>query len=108
LDEAANHFRLALKINPASGEAYNNLANALHAQGKLDEATKCYERAAELTRYQNVTILETLAAAYAAAGRFDQAVNITQTAINLAVTAKNNELVDSLRRQLESYKQAKP
>jgi len=108
LDEAINHFRLALKINPQSGKTHYNLANALHAQGRLNEAIKYYERAAELATYQDVTVLETLAAAYADAGRFEQAITVTQTAINLAAAAKNNELADNLRKQLEIYKQAKP
>ena len=102
-----------LQLKPDDVPAHNDIGQILIAHPDLKSrdigrAIKLAERAAELTKHQDVTILETLAAAYAAAGRFDQAVNITQTAINLAVTAKNNELVDSLRRQLESYKQAKP
>jgi tetratricopeptide (TPR) repeat protein len=108
LDEAINHFRSALNINPGLGEAYYNLAGTLRSQGKLDEAIKCYERVAELTKFQDVAVLETLAAAYAAAGQFDRAVNVTQTAIDLASAAKNTELADNLRRQLDSYKQSKP
>ena len=108
LDEAISCYRQALQTKPNTAQIHYNLGVALSEQGRLDEAVKCYERAAELTKYEDIAILETLAAAYAAAGQLDRAINIMQTAINLVVAAKNNELADNLRKQLEIYKQSKP
>jgi lipopolysaccharide biosynthesis regulator YciM len=73
----------------------------------VTRAVRFAERAAKLTKYQNVTILKTLAEAYAAAGQFDRAVTITQAAITLASAAQADELVNYLRKQLELYKQEK-
>ena len=37
-------YRRALRLQPSYAEAYNNLANLLKEQGKLDEAVACYRR----------------------------------------------------------------
>jgi hypothetical protein len=62
-------------------------------------------RAAELTKYQDPEVLETLAASYAAAGQPELAVKTAQEALALASTAQNNELVSRLRNMIERYKQ---
>lgn len=66
------------------------------------------ERAAKLTKYQDASILDTLAAAYAAAGQFEQAVRAAQTGLDLASRIKADELVSRIRSRLELYRQAKP
>jgi hypothetical protein len=48
-----------------------------------------------------------LAAGYAAAGRFDQAVAAAQKALDLASAGKNNNLADQIRKKLELYRQKK-
>lgn len=47
-DAAANAFHQAIQLRPENGIAYNNLANVLGDQGKLDEALKAAQRAVEL------------------------------------------------------------
>lgn len=106
LDEAAECFRRALRIDPDYAEAHNNLGGLLLAFGRFDEAISFAERAAELTKYQNISILETLARAYAAAGRFDRAAATTETAIALASAAKAAGQIEHLRIKLELYRQA--
>jgi tetratricopeptide (TPR) repeat protein len=71
------------------------------------EAVRFAQRAAKITEYQKASVLETLAAAYAAAGQLDRAATTAQTAIKLASASRAEELVDYLRKQLELYKQAK-
>ena len=66
------------------------------------------ERTAKLTEYQDATVLEVLAAGYAAAGQFDQAVATAQAALELALGVQNKELANYIRRKLELYRQAKP
>ena len=38
LDKAVDAFKKALSIQPNNADAYNNLGNVLHKQGKLEEA----------------------------------------------------------------------
>jgi len=45
LPEAEAEYRLAVKTDPAYGEAYNNLINLLFAQKRLDEARTCLSQA---------------------------------------------------------------
>ena len=113
LDKAAGHFRQALQLKPNFTEAYNNLAWILAAYPDSElhhpsQAIQLAERAAELTRYQDAAVLDTLAAAYAAAGQFDRAVTTAQTAIALASATKNNDLANQLHERLQLYRQAKP
>ena len=50
----------------------------------------------------------TLAAAYAEAGRFDEAVASAQQAKRLAEAAGNREFVEKLQSRLELYRDHKP
>ncbi len=52
--------------------------------------------------------LDTLAAAYAEAGRFDDAVEAATKAFELATTGKNDELAARIRLRLELYRQRMP
>jgi Tfp pilus assembly protein PilF len=45
MDEAIEHYRMALALQPLSGNAWYNLANALKATGRLDEAERAYHAA---------------------------------------------------------------
>ena len=113
LDEAIKHYRQALYLKPDGLEMLTSMARILatHPDPKTrntDEAIELAERAAGLTEYQDASILNTLATAYAAAGRFDQAMTTAQAALTLASAAQNEELVNHIRKQLELYKQAKP
>src|SRR5439155_27378157 len=66
------------------------------------------ERAAELTQYRELEILDTLAATYAAAGRFERATTTAQAALSLASAAKLDRRANEIRRRLKLYKQGKP
>ncbi len=113
LNEAVSHFRLALETKPNLTPALNGLAQilAIHYDPDVQDANQAIElaeRAAELTRYDTATILDTLATSYAAAGQFDRAVETAQKALALAFTDQNDELVGQIRKRLELFKQAKP
>jgi len=113
LDEAIAHFRQALQARPEWPLSLNGLAQILatHYDAKVrdaNEAMALAERAAEATRYQNATIVDTLAISYAAAGLFDKAVETGQKAINLALAEKNDRLAGQIRKRLELFRQAKP
>jgi hypothetical protein len=53
-------------------------------------------------------VLDTLTAAYAAEGRFAQAVATEQRALELAETAGNPDAADQLRSRLELYRRNRP
>jgi tetratricopeptide (TPR) repeat protein len=75
---------------------------------KVDEAIRLAERAAELTGHKDVPALDSLAAAHAAAGEFDQAVTIAERALALATANQAEELAAEIRERLELYRQATP
>ncbi len=105
---ALDHFREAAHLKPNWPVPLNDAARILatHPDPKVrnaNEAIHLAERAAELTNHQNVSILDTLALAYARAGHFDRAVTTIQTAIGLASAAR----ADRLREQLELYRRGK-
>lgn len=112
-DEALNYYRQALRVDPDYVAALDRIARILaaHPDQKLRDVNKAIElaeRAAGLTKYKDAAILETLALTYAAAGQFDRAVATAQSALSLPSIARNDELANHIRKQLELYKQAKP
>ncbi len=79
LDEAIVHYQEAIRLNPDDPSAYNNLAwiRATHPDPELRngaEAVRLAERACALWKDRDPNLLDTLAAAYAEAGRFPEAV----------------------------------
>ena len=109
-DEARAHYEQAVKLSSDSADAHNNLAWALATDPDARRrdplrAVQLAERACELTERKDAGALDTLAAAYAAAGRFDEAIRTAQGAIELATDA---ELVADIRARLELYKTGKP
>ena len=113
IEEGINHYRQALQLKPDSFEIQGNLALVLatcdeHKFRNPDEAIKLAESASRLTGYRNATILNTLAAAYAYAGRFNEAVTAAQAALDAAIVEKNDKLTNHIRGRLEQYKRAIP
>ena len=113
LDEAIEHFREAVRLKPDYLEPLNRMARilAMHPDPKRrdpGQAIEIAKRAAELTGQKDAAILETLAAAYAAAGQFDQAVKTAEAALSLATAAQADELADHIRKKIQIYKQQKP
>ena len=111
--EAVNCYRQALKNKPDWPTPMNGIAWILathpDSHGLTDEvAVSLAQRAAELTQYREFEILDTLAAAYAAANQFDRAVTTAQTALALASEGRSNQRADEIRRRLKLYRQGKP
>jgi len=111
--EAVAQYREALKLNPNLTGPLNNLAWLL-AAGPDDqlrngaEAVRLAQRACELTHYAEPLFLATLAAAYAEAGRFPDAVTTAEKAEQLATAAGSRELAGKIRQLLELYQAGKP
>jgi Flp pilus assembly protein TadD len=107
--QAVNHYHQALTLKPDMVEALNNLAWILAASPSDAlrngaEAVRLAERACELSQRREPVLLGTLAAAYAEAGRFGEAVTTAEKARDLAtagglkdVAAKNSDLLELYR-----------
>jgi tetratricopeptide (TPR) repeat protein len=113
LDEAIRHFDAVLKIDPNNSKAYNNLAYALVSGPRPEKqevvrALGFAQKAAELTDYQDPEVLDTLADCYSKDGKTDLAVKTAEKALELALTADNNQLAEQIRSRLKSYKEQTP
>ena len=108
--DAVGHFRRALEVRPDWPASLGGLAWILATYpdpGVRDplEAVSLAERAAELTGRQETQPLDVLAAAYAAAGRFGQAVETARAAVDRAVALEQVELATQIRQRLQLYLQ---
>jgi tetratricopeptide (TPR) repeat protein len=109
IPEAIEHFEHALRIKPDYAEAETNLAWLLATLAPADggdpvRAVTLAEWACELTNNRVAAYLDTLAAAYAAAGRFNDAVATAGKAIELARSAGQLQVVSEIETRLELYR----
>jgi tetratricopeptide (TPR) repeat protein len=108
LPGAVAAFKEAIRIDPKLATAHNNLARLLAAGPDRLRADKAAvehaTRACELFNWKHPIPLNTLAAAYAAAGDFDKAVEYQQKALSFPALAKDKDA----RERLELYRQKKP
>jgi protein O-mannosyl-transferase len=72
------------------------------------EAIELAGRAVQLSREQEPAVLGTLAAAYAEAGRFSEAVKTAEQAVALAARQNNRSLVDSINAKISLYEAKTP
>lgn len=106
-------FKLAIRNNPKSFDAYNNLGLAYHAAGKFDEAIKAYRRAIEI-RTDSSVAYNNLGMSYRSLGKLDTAIESYQTAIRLDannVVAYMNlgtayDLSGNFDKAIETYRKA--
>jgi protein O-mannosyl-transferase len=110
---AVKHYRQALTLNPAMVKALNNLAwiLAAHPNDALRngaEAVRLAERACELSEHREPALLGTLAAAYAEAGRFGEAVKTAEKARDLAVAGRLKDVAAMNSELLELCRAGKP
>jgi spermidine synthase len=108
--EARAELRAAARLKPYWHSPLNNLAwdLATHPDPVLrdgPEAVRLAERAATLTAHEDAGVLDTLAAAYAAAGQFDRAVRTVEAALALSPDAGFRERL-RLYRQGQAYHQS--
>lgn len=111
--EAALQYREALRLRPNFVEACNNLALLLAScpeasvrDGKA--AMALAQQAMQLSGGKEPVILDTLAAAYAEAGRFPEAVQTAKEAMELAERQKIPSLIASIQTKLRLYEAGKP
>jgi tetratricopeptide (TPR) repeat protein len=111
--EAIAQYREALRLDPNLAGALNNLAWVLATSPDDElrngaEAIRLAERACELTHYGRPLFIGTLAAAYAEAGRFPEAVTTAEKAEQLVTRAGLTAVAAKNRQLLEFYRAGKP
>ncbi len=109
LPEAIAQYEQALRIRPDYARACNSLGWLLATNGgstaqNHEDAIQFATRACELAAGKEPAYLDTLAAAYAAAGRFPEAVTTAQKAIELCRPEGRPELADRIASRLELYR----
>lgn len=110
LVEAVGHFQQAVRLKPDGAPALTSLAWILATTPEEtlrdgNQAVSLAERAVDLTDRREAEALDVLAAAYAAAGLFDRAVESSQEAMRLDPPGP---LAAAIRERQELYRGHKP
>jgi tetratricopeptide (TPR) repeat protein len=110
-EEAITYYRRFLQVQPDAPEAHAELAWLLATHSDLrigdpSEAVRLAERASRLTDRKDAAVLDVLAAAYAAAGRFDEAMATARAA--LALLPSQSERATSIQHRLDLYMTGRP
>jgi spermidine synthase len=108
MTEAVTHFAQAVRIEPNFTDAYHNIVSALAKQSGSEKAIHLAELSCKITNFKNPSLLNSLAAEYAAAGRFSEAVAIAEKALDLAQSSGQNQLADEIKDHLRSYRTSQP
>ena len=107
--QAAAQFREAIGIDPQFAQAHANLAWLLATSPEAairngSEALRWAAKAVDLSRGKDASMLDALAAAYAEAGRFQEAVETARRAIDVALPP----LIPALKARLAMYERKQP
>ncbi len=113
VEDGIQAYRGVLERAPNDLDALNNIAwiRATHADGAHRdgvEAVHLSEKARDLPHDPNHVLFSTLAAAYAEAGRFEEAVKAGERAVQLADEAKDSDAAQRFAQQLASYRVGRP
>ncbi len=113
VQEAIRRLQDALQRSPQSPDLMNRLARIYATSDRSQyrngpEAVRLAEKAAELTSFKHPFILGTLAAAYAQAGRFEDAVSTARDAIRLGTRHELHAWTQEQKVQMERYQSGNP
>lgn len=111
--EASRHFSEAVRLDPNRIEALNDYAwlLATNPDPHVRDGRKAVElanRAVSLAPSINPSLLDTLAAAQAEAGHYDDAVKTAQKALRIVQNAGVEQLAREIEQHLDFYQQQKP
>jgi len=111
--EAVACFRKVLAIQPQNVAASRNLAWILATcpVASLRNGTEAVELAEQAVRFSYTSdpvFMGTLAAAYAEAGRFSEAITTAQQAWQMAIARNRISLADVIKKQIELYQAGSP
>ena len=113
VEDAIREYQEILRRKPDDLDALNNVAwmRATHAEASHRdgaEAVRLAERARAKSPTPEAVLYSTLAAAYAEAGRFPEAVSAGERAVALARAARTTQEIERYEEQLRSYRAGKP
>ena len=111
--EGIEEWQKVLVFEPDNGNAMNNLAWVFATSPDASirdgsEAVRLAERASHISGNRIPIVFRTLAAAYAEAGRFDDALHAAQEALELAKSQGNFALVAELQSTIGLYQARTP
>jgi tetratricopeptide (TPR) repeat protein len=111
--EAAVEFSAALasdrdNVQALAGLAWIRATAADPALREAADAIQLAERADLARRHRDVTAIDALAAAYAAAGRFDDAVRVARLGLDLATVSGQPAVAAQFRQRVELYQKGQP
>jgi tetratricopeptide (TPR) repeat protein len=110
---AMAQLQIVVELDPLHVTAMNNLAWLLATswEPSLRDGRKAVElarKAVQLTSGLSPQILDTLAAAYAEAGRFPEAIQTARRALELSIAQNNKPLADVIQNQLKLFEAHSP
>jgi Tfp pilus assembly protein PilF len=105
---AAAHYQAALEREPGSRAAANNLGWLLATHPRLRDPQRAVEVTSAFAASDEPALLDTLAAAYAAAGRYADAVAAAERAVDLAGSRGDAALAADIRSRLALYRSGRP
>jgi protein O-mannosyl-transferase len=113
LREAADHYEIALQSEPDSTLPLNNLAWLMSAgpDDSLRNGAKAVELARKVNRISkqdNPTFIRTLAAAYAEAGQFENAIETAQRASEVANAQGQHGFAVQIQEESDLYRRHLP
>ena len=113
LDTALTHYHIAVRLAPDDTGSLAGLAwvLAVHPNETTRDAktaVRFAERASRLAREPDAATLDALAAAYASAGRFDQAVRAAEKALAAARDPGDAARIQGVAERLELYRNDTP
>lgn len=113
VEAAISQWKKALEIDPDYTEALKQTAWVLatHPEPSVRngvDALKFAQRAAQLSAGKDAAILDTLAASYAEAGRFQEAVKTGREALTLALRTNREASVKALKTRIALYEAKTP
>jgi len=111
-EQAVTQFQKVIEIDSKNIQAINDLAWVLATCPKNSvrdgaRAVELAKQACEATGHRIPGLMVTLAAAYAEAGKFSEAIDTATKALGL-VQPGQKSAAEQIRRQLEHYKAGKP
>ena len=111
--EAVAQFEKILELDPKHIASQNNLAWLLatcpdNSVRNGNKAVELAQQAVQLSRGRSPEVLDTLAAAYAEAGRFPEAIETARQASDLSTALNNKPLAEAIQTQLHFYETNSP
>ena len=112
IEPAVQEYRNVLSIKPDWATAANSLAWILATDKRVEirngtEAILWAQVACQGAGRENPEYLDTLAAAYAEAGRFEEAIRTARESLTLARSTGDTDLAEELEKRLQLYEAQK-